>query len=164
MHHFEIDSSLNPKVPNGTSCFIFTNKESRAFLIFMEFMSSANPFQSDIVWTSFIMGKIWFMWRFGTPLLLQLIQFTTTFFFFLMAQVGGKNQEGYDASPISLEKGIALVKDVFISAAERDIYTGDGIAIHIITKDGIKEERFPLRRDWRGRTVFFLFFSILLEM
>lgn len=62
-------------------------------------------------------------------------------------QVGGKNQEGYDASPISLEKGIALVKDVFISAAERDIYTGDGIAIHIITKDGIKEERFPLRRD-----------------
>ncbi|KAJ8039161.1 Proteasome subunit beta type-1-B [Holothuria leucospilota] len=62
-------------------------------------------------------------------------------------QVGGKNQEGFVTAPVSLEKAIALIKDVFISAAERDIYTGDGIVIHIITKDGIKEERFPLRRD-----------------
>lgn len=65
----------------------------------------------------------------------------------LFEQVGGKNQEGFVTVPVSLDKAVALIKDVFISAAERDIYTGDGIAIHIITKDGIKEERFPLRRD-----------------
>ncbi|KAG8123615.1 hypothetical protein E2320_018967 [Naja naja] len=40
-----------------------------------------------------------------------------------------------------------LVKDVFISAAERDVYTGDALKICIITKDGIKEESYPLRRD-----------------
>ncbi|XP_072176269.1 proteasome subunit beta type-1-B-like [Diadema setosum] len=62
-------------------------------------------------------------------------------------QIGGKNQEGWVKEPISLDKAVALVKDVFISAAERDIYTGDGIVLHIMTKDGVKEERFPLRRD-----------------
>lgn len=49
--------------------------------------------------------------------------------------------------PLSLEKALQLVKDVFISAAERDVYTGDALKICIITKDGIKEESFPLRRD-----------------
>ncbi|XP_033110407.1 proteasome subunit beta type-1-B-like [Anneissia japonica] len=62
-------------------------------------------------------------------------------------QIGFKNQEGADHVPLSKEKAIALVKDVFISAAERDIYTGDGIIINVIDKDGAKEERFPLRRD-----------------
>ncbi|XP_033643243.1 proteasome subunit beta type-1-like [Asterias rubens] len=62
-------------------------------------------------------------------------------------QIGGKNQEGYEAPPLTIEKAVALVKDVFISAAERDIYTGDGIIVNVITKDGVREERFPLRRD-----------------
>ncbi|XP_030853704.1 proteasome subunit beta type-1 [Strongylocentrotus purpuratus] len=62
-------------------------------------------------------------------------------------QIGGKNQEGWVKEPIPVDKAVALVKDVFISAAERDIYTGDGIVLHVLTKDGCKEERFPLRRD-----------------
>jgi len=62
-------------------------------------------------------------------------------------QIGGLNQEGWKDEPLSLEKAIALVKDVFISAAERDIYTGDGILINIVTKDGVRQESFPLRRD-----------------
>ena len=45
------------------------------------------------------------------------------------------------------EKAVNLVKDVFIAAAERDIYTGDGVQIQIITKDGIEVQTFPLRRD-----------------
>ena len=49
--------------------------------------------------------------------------------------------------PLSLDKAVNLVKDVFISAAERDIYTGDAIVLRIITKDGIKTDEFPLRRD-----------------
>ena len=49
--------------------------------------------------------------------------------------------------PLSRDKAVNLVKDVFISAAERDIYTGDALLINIITKDGVDMERFPLRRD-----------------
>lgn len=58
-----------------------------------------------------------------------------------------KNLEGVEKKMPTLETAITTVKDVFISAAERDIYTGDGVLISIITKDGIKEERIPLRRD-----------------
>ena len=49
--------------------------------------------------------------------------------------------------PLSQEKAVNLVKDVFISASERDIYTGDEVELHVITKDGVKTERFPLRKD-----------------
>ena len=49
--------------------------------------------------------------------------------------------------PLTVEKAVNLVKDVFISAAERDIYTGDAIELHVISKDGVKTDRFPLRRD-----------------
>ena len=52
-----------------------------------------------------------------------------------------------EKKPLTLEKALAIVKDVFISAAERDIHTGDALAIAIITKDGVKKETFPLRRD-----------------
>jgi len=62
-------------------------------------------------------------------------------------QIGYKNQEGATHLPLSQEKAINLVKDVFISAAERDIYTGDALQIDIITKDGVRTEKFPLRKD-----------------
>ncbi|CAH1271529.1 PSMB1 [Branchiostoma lanceolatum] len=62
-------------------------------------------------------------------------------------QIGMKNMQGVQRLPVPKEKAVALVKDVFISAAERDIYTGDQIIINVITKDGIHEEQFPLRRD-----------------
>ncbi|XP_066467483.1 proteasome subunit beta type-1 [Tiliqua scincoides] len=62
-------------------------------------------------------------------------------------QVGLKNMQHVDHVALSLEKALQLVKDVFISAAERDVYTGDALKICVITKDGIKEETFPLRRD-----------------
>lgn len=55
--------------------------------------------------------------------------------------------QGVEKKPMTLDKAITLMKDVFISAAERDIYTGDGVILNIITKDGIKEERCDLRRD-----------------
>ncbi|XP_077986490.1 proteasome subunit beta type-1-B-like [Glandiceps talaboti] len=62
-------------------------------------------------------------------------------------QIGYKNQQNVEKLPLSREKAVNLVKDVFISAAERDIYTGDEIVINVIDKDGVKTERFPLRRD-----------------
>ncbi|XP_028394699.1 proteasome subunit beta type-1-B-like [Dendronephthya gigantea] len=63
-------------------------------------------------------------------------------------QIGYKNQDRVtDIPPLTKEKAVALVKDVFTSAAERDIYTGDAVVLHLITKDGIVEDSFPLRRD-----------------
>ncbi|XP_055896605.1 proteasome subunit beta type-1-like [Biomphalaria glabrata] len=62
-------------------------------------------------------------------------------------QIGGKNQNGYTAQSLTSTQCVALVKDVFTSAAERDIYTGDNIIISVVNKDGIKSEKFPLRRD-----------------
>lgn len=62
-------------------------------------------------------------------------------------QVGYKNQHNVPKDPISLERAKSIIKDTFISAAERDIYTGDGIFLNIITKDGIETEKVQLRKD-----------------
>ncbi|XP_074654377.1 proteasome subunit beta type-1-B-like [Tubulanus polymorphus] len=62
-------------------------------------------------------------------------------------QINFKNMEGVEQVPLSREKAVALVKDVFISAAERDIYTGDTLLVQVISKDGVQTERVPLRRD-----------------
>ena len=65
----------------------------------------------------------------------------------LSIQIGLKNQAGVEKEPLSQEKAVALVQDVFSAAAERDIYTGDGIEICVITTAGVDVKRMPLRRD-----------------
>lgn len=65
----------------------------------------------------------------------------------LDSQVGLKNRLKVEQVSMPKEKAIALLKDCFISAAERDIYTGDSIYILTITADGIQESDFKLRRD-----------------
>lgn len=67
--------------------------------------------------------------------------------FVFMLQIGYKNQPHAKKEPLTVEKAVSLVKDVFISAAERDIYTGDSLHINIINKDGVRTEEFALRRD-----------------
>lgn len=57
------------------------------------------------------------------------------------------NMENIETRSVSLEKAVAVVRDVFISAAERDIYTGDKIHLIVITKDEFKEDTLELRRD-----------------
>lgn len=52
-----------------------------------------------------------------------------------------------EKQPLSLEKAVALVQDVFSAATERDIYTGDGLQINIITAAGVEVKSVPLRRD-----------------
>lgn len=42
---------------------------------------------------------------------------------------------------------VNIIKDSFIAAAERDIHTGDFLDIFIIDKNGIKSEKFDLRKD-----------------
>lgn len=62
-------------------------------------------------------------------------------------QIGLKNMKGEVAPNITKEKALTVIKDSFISAAERDTSTGDGIIINIITKSGIEVEHFALRKD-----------------
>ncbi|EDV27456.1 uncharacterized protein TRIADDRAFT_20878 [Trichoplax adhaerens] len=62
-------------------------------------------------------------------------------------QVGYLNQEGVRRVPLTIDKARTLIKDVFISATERDMYTGDSLHIVTITSDGVTEDHFPLRRD-----------------
>ncbi|CAA6659436.1 unnamed protein product [Spirodela intermedia] len=50
-------------------------------------------------------------------------------------------------TPLSEGEAVDLVKDVFASATERDIYTGDQVEIVIINASGIKREYVQLRRD-----------------
>ena len=50
--------------------------------------------------------------------------------------------------PLTLDRATRLVKDVFTSAAERDVYTGDALGICIVTEEGIsREETAPLWKD-----------------
>ncbi|XP_030761479.1 proteasome subunit beta type-1 [Sitophilus oryzae] len=62
-------------------------------------------------------------------------------------QIGQKNMLNVKPESVTKERALSIIKDVFISAAERDIYTGDSISINIITKDGITQETFELRKD-----------------
>eukprot|EP00934_Nitzschia_sp_Nitz4_P006464 Nitzschia sp. Nitz4//scaffold5_size260463//230122//230889//NITZ4_001023-RA/size260463-processed-gene-0.148-mRNA-1//-1//CDS//3329555463//6454//frame0 len=48
---------------------------------------------------------------------------------------------------IPVAEVVELVKDVFISCGERDIYTGDQVEIAVITKDGIDVTTFQLKAD-----------------
>jgi len=61
-------------------------------------------------------------------------------------QVAFKTQQK-NKRDLSVDECVDLVKDVMTSAGERDIYTGDTADIVVITKDGMKEERFQLKKD-----------------
>ncbi|CAH2063312.1 unnamed protein product [Thlaspi arvense] len=50
-------------------------------------------------------------------------------------------------TPLSEHEAVDLVKTVFASATERDIYTGDKLEIMILKADGIKTEVMELRKD-----------------
>ncbi|OQR80000.1 proteasome subunit beta type-1-like [Tropilaelaps mercedesae] len=61
--------------------------------------------------------------------------------------IGKKNQEHFEKTSLSKKQAVALLKDVFISAAERDIHCGDSVHIMVVTKDGIEELSVELRKD-----------------
>ncbi|TVU04935.1 hypothetical protein EJB05_48079 [Eragrostis curvula] len=50
-------------------------------------------------------------------------------------------------TPLSESDAVDLVKDVFASATERDIYTGDKLEIVVINSSGIHRECIELRKD-----------------
>ncbi|KAJ4965514.1 hypothetical protein NE237_017363 [Protea cynaroides] len=50
-------------------------------------------------------------------------------------------------TPLIESEAVDLVKDVFASAVERDIYTGDRLEIVVVKPDGIRREFIELRKD-----------------
>lgn len=68
-------------------------------------------------------------------------------------QIGNKTQEFYAVdeakrpAPKTLDEALKIVKDAFISAGERDIYTGDFVDVAIITKEGTRYDRWTLKKD-----------------
>jgi len=62
-------------------------------------------------------------------------------------QIGLKNIENAERKELSKDDALKIVKDAFISAAERDIYCGDGIQIKIVTAAGVDTQTFDLRKD-----------------
>ena len=71
----------------------------------------------------------------------------TSFFLLVLFQVGFKNLPKGERVSLNKEEVVRLIRDGFISAAERDIYTGDAVHISVITKDGVESVKYPLRRD-----------------
>ncbi|KAI3940865.1 hypothetical protein MKW92_030398 [Papaver armeniacum] len=60
----------------------------------------------------------------------------------------GYSAQGSDAvTPLLEAEAIDLVKDVFASATERDIYTGDRLEIMVVNAAGTRTEYVELRKD-----------------
>merc|ERR1712048_1059430 len=72
---------------------------------------------------------------------------------FLDNQIYGKNlgkttgSKEFPAPELTKERAIMVIKDAFISAAERETNTGDSIVMQVVTNEGITKHTFPLRRD-----------------
>ena len=65
--------------------------------------------------------------------------------------VGGKNRldRGFGGAPppLSLAEAQQLAVEAFITAGERDIYTGDAVEVFSITRDGVTMQRVALKKD-----------------
>ena len=61
--------------------------------------------------------------------------------------IGNNNRLG-EKPVLSVEEVVEILKDAFVSAGERDIYTGDTLEIQILTHNApTVVQTFPLKKD-----------------
>jgi len=65
----------------------------------------------------------------------------------LMDNVIGHKNRMDKQRELKSDEVVEIVKEAFVSAGERDIYTGDAVDIMVITKDGIEKSVFQLKAD-----------------
>ena len=65
----------------------------------------------------------------------------------LMDNVITHKNRNDEKRPLAAEEVVEIVKDAFVTAGERDIYTGDTLEIMIIRASGITKTTFQLKAD-----------------
>jgi 20S proteasome subunit beta 6 len=65
----------------------------------------------------------------------------------LLDNVIKHNNRNDEDRPLPAEEVVEIVKDAFVTAGERDIYTGDMLEIMVIRASGITKISFPLKAD-----------------
>lgn len=65
----------------------------------------------------------------------------------LMDNVIGHKNRMDEKRDLKSEEVVEIVKDAFVAAGERDIYTGDAVEIMVIRADSIEKIVFPLKAD-----------------
>lgn len=61
-------------------------------------------------------------------------------------QIGHKHRQDQQRE-LSAEEVVEIVKDLFVTAGERDIYTGDAVDLYVIRADGVENISFDLKKD-----------------
>lgn len=65
----------------------------------------------------------------------------------LLDNLIGHRNRADERTELTREEAIAIAKECFVTAGERDIYTGDSVRITIIDSAGIHDEVFALKLD-----------------
>ena len=65
----------------------------------------------------------------------------------LLDNVIKHNNRNDENRPLPAEEVVEIVKDAFVTAGERDIYTGDMLEVMIIRSSGTTKVSFPLKAD-----------------
>ena len=65
----------------------------------------------------------------------------------LLDNLVGHRTRKDEAPEMTVEEAIKVIKEAFITAGERDIYTGDSVEILILTPGGTQTETFDLKED-----------------
>lgn len=65
----------------------------------------------------------------------------------LLDNVIKHNNRNDEDRPLPAEEVVEIVKDAFVTAGERDIYTGDMLEIMVIRASGTTKHSFPLKAD-----------------